>query len=148
MAKAKKPSTTPQPPEANPHFIGRFSPTKLTVSPLYRAQHDSLETMTLRENRQYRYLQAKAERAGLSETPPPSSHRGKKKPDEDILPRLESYVHKAEHEGLSRTRAVRRWVTETKKGKQLSEKALKAIIARLMRKMRQREKARARLMPP
>jgi hypothetical protein len=104
--------------------------------------------MTPKEKRQYRHLVGKAVRAGVSEMPPPSSHRGRKKPDEDMLSRLEPYVHKAEHEGLSRTKAVGRWVTAANKSKQLSEKAFKAIVARLMRKMRQREKARARLMPP
>jgi hypothetical protein len=147
MAKAGKKHSTPdaRPPEANPHFIGRFTPTRLTASPLYRTQHDSCEeTMTLAEKRQYRHLQGRAARSGLGETPPPSS-RGRKKPDKDIS-RLEQYVHDAEHGGLSRTEAVRRWVRAANKGKQLSEKTLRSLVADLMRKMRQR--ARARLMPP
>jgi hypothetical protein len=143
MAKAGKKRSTPdaQPPEANPHFIGRFAPTRLTVSPLYHMQHDSLGTMTPAEKRQYRYLRDKAERAGLSEAPPPSRPRGGKKiPDEDILPRLEDYVHRAEHAGVTRSEAVRRWVM-TKEGTQLRGTSLKHIAARLMRKMREREKA-------
>jgi hypothetical protein len=142
MAKARKKHSTPdaQPPEANPHFIGRFAPTRLTVSPLYRAQHDTLEeTMTPTEKRQYRHLQGRAARSGLGETPPPS-HRTGKKPDEDILPRLEDLVRRAERVGVTRSEAVRRWVM-TKEGKRLRGANPEAIIARLIRKLREWEKA-------
>jgi hypothetical protein len=119
---------------ANPHYLARFTPTRLAVSPLYRPQHDSLGTMTPVEKRQRRYLNDKAAKAGLSEAPPPLRRGGKKISDEDVLPSLVAYVHKAKREGLSRTKAVGRWVTE--KGAQLRGASLDAKVARLMRKMR------------
>jgi hypothetical protein len=149
MAKAGKKRSTPgkPPPEANPHFLGRFTPTKLAVPPLYRTQHSGPMTLTPAEARQARSLLTKAS-LSIPEGLPPPSHRTRKKPDEDMLPQLETYVLKAERAGVTRSEAVRRWVTAHNKGKQLSEKALKAIVARLMRKMRKQEEARARLLPP
>jgi hypothetical protein len=145
VAKAGKKHSTPdaQPPEANPHFIGRFTPTRLAVSPLYRAQHDSLETMTPVEQRQHHKLRGKAARAGLSETPPPPNRRGrKKKPDAELslLPKLEQFLQRARHEGLEETAALRRWVTNTKEGRQVRGKNTDAIVDRLQRKLRKFER--------
>jgi hypothetical protein len=145
VAKAGKKHSTPdtQPPEANPHFVGRFTPTRLTVSPLYRMQHEHLESMTPDEQRQYHKLRDKAARAGLSEAPPPPDRRGrKKKPDAELplLPKLEQFLQRAKHEGLEETAALRRWVTNTKEGKQVRGKNTDAIVDRLQRKLRKFER--------
>jgi hypothetical protein len=151
VAKAKKTRTTsgktprdpPQPPEANPHFIGRFTPTRLTISPLYRWQQDSLGSMTLTRQRQYHRLKDEALKAGLSEAPPPPDRRGRqKKPDAELLllPKLEQFLQRAKREGLEETAALRRWVTETKEGKQLRGKSTDAIVDRIQRKLRKFER--------
>jgi hypothetical protein len=150
-----------QPPEANPHFLEprRFTPPRLTVSLLYRTQQDSLGTMTLvdqrryrherakaakagpneapTEQRRYRHLRNKAAKAGLSEAPLPPSLGGRKTlNDESVLPGLKQFLRRAEREGLTRTAALHRWLTETEKGKQLHGRTTDAKIARLRRKLR------------
>jgi hypothetical protein len=146
VAKAKKTRTTagetprdpPQLPEANPHFLGRFAPTRLAVPPLYRTHPDSLGTITPAEQRQYRHLRAKALRAGLDDAPPPPSPRGRKALNDDsLLPELGRFLHRAERAGLTRRAALRRWIAETKEGKQLRGRTTGAIIKRLERKLRE-----------
>jgi hypothetical protein len=142
MAKAKKKRTTPgekpQPPEANPHFLGRFTPTRLSVSPLYRQQHDSLGTMSPTEQRRYRHLRDKALKAGLGDASPPAP-RGIKgiSDDESLLPGLRQFLQRAERLGLTRTAALRRWVTETEEGRRLPGRTTNAKVARLGRKLRE-----------
>jgi hypothetical protein len=136
VAKAKKAHTTRRPPEANPHFLGRFTPTRFTVSPLYRAQHSGPTTLTPAEARQVRSLLTKGS-LPIPEGLPPPSKRGRKKRLPKDLRELELYLQHVKRDDLTHTANLRRWVMTTKEGKRFrGDRTVNAAVAELQRELR------------
>jgi hypothetical protein len=138
MAKAgKKHSTSGEsPPEANPHFLGRFTPTRLAASPLYRAQHSGPMTLTPAEARQARSLLTKASLSIPEGLPPPSKRGQKKKPPKDLR-ELELYLQSAKRSDLPLAAHLHGWITKTPEGGRFrGARTVKAAVAELQRELR------------
>jgi hypothetical protein len=136
VAKAKKAHTTRRPPEANPHFLGRFTPTRFTVSPLYRTQHSGPMTLTPAETRQARSLLNKAS-LPIPEGLPPPSKRGRKKRLPKDLRELELYLQSAKRSDLPLATHLRRWITKTSEGGRFrGDRTVNAAVAELQRELR------------
>jgi len=133
----KKHSTPPeQPPEANPHFIGRFTPVRLTVPPLYYTQHGGPMTLTPAEARQARSLLTKAS-LPIPEGLPPPSKRGRKKKLPKDLRELKLYLRNAKRGELPLATHLRRWITKTSEGARFrGGRTVEAAVAELQRESR------------
>jgi hypothetical protein len=118
---------------ANPHFLGRFTPTRLTVSPLYRTtQHSGPMTLTLKQARQARSLLLIGS-LSLEGLPLPANRGRKKKPPKDLR-ELELYLQGVKRDNLPLKTHLRRWITTTPEGKRFrGHRTIEAAVADLIR---------------
>jgi hypothetical protein len=122
---------------ANPHYLARFTPTRLAVSPLYRTtQHSGPMTLTPAKARQARSLLTKAS-LSIPEGLPPPSKRGRKKKLPKDLRELELYLQSAERSDLPLATHLHRWIMKTSEGERFrGARTVKAAIAELQRELR------------
>jgi hypothetical protein len=119
------------------HFLGRFSPARLTVSPIYRMPHGYSSAPTPAEVQQQRRLRHWRKKTGqdLGDVSTPSRPGRRKYLDADMLPDIKQFL--LAHDRLSKTSALKLFI-EKRAGERrpLPGKSTDAIIARLLKQLR------------